>query len=51
MIPRKRPHDEDEEIEMKTFSPGQILAMIAKHTIVDAKTILGAYYLKGQGNF
>lgn len=51
MVPRKRPHDEDEEIEMKKFSPAQILTMITKQTIVDAKTILGAYFLKGLGNF
>lgn len=51
MIPLKREHDEDEEIEMKKFTARQIMTMISKKTIIDAKTILGAYFLKGCGNF
>lgn len=51
LTPYKLAHDEDEEIELKAFSGKQILAMIAKGTIVDAKTILGAYLLKGLKHF
>lgn len=49
MSPRKGEPDEDEEIELKIFSPAAIFKMIRSGQIADAKTILGMYYLKGTG--
>ena len=49
MIPRQGTQDEDEEIELRLFRGKEILSMIQRGKIIDAKTILGIYYLKGQG--
>lgn len=45
LTPEKRSHDEDEEIEAHEFSSREIENLIRKGLIVDAKTILGFYYL------
>lgn len=44
--PGSLPGDEDEEVEVHEFSFRQIEKMIEKKQILDAKTILGAYYLR-----
>lgn len=46
LVPEKREGDEDEDIETRAFSSREIMRMIQKKQIVDAKTILGFLYLK-----
>jgi ADP-ribose pyrophosphatase len=46
LVPEAATCDEDEELEVKTFSLREIGQMIRKEKIVDAKTILGYYFLK-----
>jgi len=46
LVPKQAQQDEDEEIEVHEFSSRQIERMIQKKQIIDAKTILGIYYLK-----
>ncbi len=48
LIPRWGRQDEDEEIEAHAFTAGQIERMIKQKKIIDAKTILGFYYLKNR---
>lgn len=47
LIPQSAPKDEDEEFEVRAFSLGEIERMIRSRRIVDGKTILGFFYLKG----
>ncbi len=46
LVPDLRTGDEDEEIEKHEFSLSQMLRMVKRGKIRDAKTILGIFYLK-----
>lgn len=49
LVPQKGIPDEDEVIEVKQFSPGQISKMIRSGKIQDAKTLVAFLYLQ-RGN-
>ncbi|HXV28432.1 MAG TPA: NUDIX hydrolase [bacterium] len=46
LVPERGEKDEDEEIQVHDFTPAQIMDMIKKGKIVDAKTILAFYFLR-----
>ena len=46
LFPARGKPDEDEEIEVREFTLAQIGRMVRSKAIVDAKTLLGYFYLK-----
>lgn len=45
LLPQSGEKDEDEEFEIRQFSPGEIRRMISGGKIVDGKTVLGFFYM------